>query len=608
MYATRHSEIPFAAGVFFGNIFLLAEAPFCCPAFYVFCARLYGYRDDEFANPVSHKKLTPEERRQAMAKKGERVLGTLGGIYAGKLFRDRIVAQNLGELPTSVEILIRAAIALVLALLITYLFKVTGDELRTTFIPGTEYLSATYEQVEELLNEEGRARSNQGIEEAEGSGEAFAAHPLSDIEPSPLFKTFRAMAFESGEVMARALAIGYNAYGYDPHHPESFGPDDGEGLPTSASLLVRGKTEARISDNAQYREMLAGIGVAERPRRVLDHLVKSSGLENSLDWEIYTIPGPSDLDIFSTASGKLFITEQFVRGASTDEALAAIIAHEMGHVIRGHRTLSVTPSAKATEYVVNEWKHMLRQVKNPYVSDTCKRLAEILDRADQPSKAWRSIAPYLMSKVSSGWGMVLLAEWQMSRPFHWTEMRDADRVALKILSDAGIKMGHYQVWLDIRQISPLFSKEEFLRPFAGEMPTGATLLDKIYQIGPKRRARQLDDLPLVEKTHPSYSGRGKVIRKRLREVAKIAQLEELRKQELAAREQNTDVQPWWDIPAFILRPLPARWQDSLRALFGLPVLPNMLYDATSSTSPEQVRTEVADLLRQRAGGQTAPAN
>jgi hypothetical protein len=523
-----------------------------------------------------------------------------------------------------------------------------ADERRIPFLPGSTHLRASYAEMEQLLlgdedegddddDEDGddyddvreedagrstkssargdypRHRSIGGKAEDDDDDELVMANSFvtssnmaaltlgvggegASTQPDERFIRLRTMAIKAGDATARVLCGVLKPEGYVDSALPSYGVDDGRELPTGSPLSLRGMTPVRSTTTVQYREYLSQTGSVERPRRLLEQLLTSSGLMNALAWDIYTIPDVNNLDIYSTASGKIFISEAMIRSMPTDEALAAVIAHEVGHVVAGHRAARVSSLWRHLEPSAMKVRSRLRRVRASALRPVAQRMVAVLDRLEQdPPTYWRVLTPTLLEKLSSV-ALFHQTMWQKNIPYHWTEMYQADRIALKLLSDAGIRMGHYQIWFNLRQHSPLHHVEEFKQPLAGAQPETDDVFDRLRLRPVLLALDRARPAPLVEKSHPSYTGRRKAIKRRLREVARIAELEEDYKSVVAARERSTQLpSPWWAVPFDVLSlVLPGTWNDSLRQFVGVPVPPRPI---RVETLPSVDRTAETDRLK-----------
>lgn len=75
-----------------------------------------------------------------------------------------------------------------------------------------------------------------------------------------------------------------------------------------------------------------------RVRRVLDRLlpfVSHEGGLQDVDWEVHVIEGPEQ-NAFVIPGGKIFVFTGILPLVRDDDGLAAVLAHEISHVVAHH--------------------------------------------------------------------------------------------------------------------------------------------------------------------------------------------------------------------------------------------------------------------------------
>jgi len=97
---------------------------------------------------------------------------------------------------------------------------------------------------------------------------------------------------------------------------------------------------ARLRSLARSRKLDPDPVLAERLRRIFPRLLRAAFYERpaaaNLPWEIHACGG-CDENALAMPGGKVLVSADFVRGRSlTDDELAYLIAHEIGHVLAEH--------------------------------------------------------------------------------------------------------------------------------------------------------------------------------------------------------------------------------------------------------------------------------
>ncbi|CAA7612872.1 M48 family metallopeptidase [Magnetospirillum sp. UT-4] len=97
------------------------------------------------------------------------------------------------------------------------------------------------------------------------------------------------------------------------------------------------RAETPLTANAAWRE---------RARAVADRVLRAAGQQPSA-WEV-AVFRKDDANAFALPARKIGIHEGMMRLAATDAELAAVIGHEVGHVLEGHAAERIS-TAMATE-------------------------------------------------------------------------------------------------------------------------------------------------------------------------------------------------------------------------------------------------------------------
>src|SRR6185295_8351023 len=76
---------------------------------------------------------------------------------------------------------------------------------------------------------------------------------------------------------------------------------------------------------------------AERVRQVGDSIIaRSSAAKTPYKYSFYLLADPRTVNAFALPGGQIFITEALVGLLNSDDELAAVLGHEVGHVLARH--------------------------------------------------------------------------------------------------------------------------------------------------------------------------------------------------------------------------------------------------------------------------------
>jgi predicted Zn-dependent protease len=105
-----------------------------------------------------------------------------------------------------------------------------------------------------------------------------------------------------------------------------------------AQLGVAAFQQLRQSEAQQGRLLTEREAPAEHAvvRRVTDKVIGASGLVSTYRWEYMLINAPETVNAAAIAGGRIIIYTGILPVAQTDGGLAAIIGHEVGHVMAHH--------------------------------------------------------------------------------------------------------------------------------------------------------------------------------------------------------------------------------------------------------------------------------
>ena len=116
-----------------------------------------------------------------------------------------------------------------------------------------------------------------------------------------------------------------------------------------------------------------------------------------------------EINAFAAPGGLIFVTTGMIRLCKTEDALAAVLAHEISHVVG---------------------KHGLKAIKNSRLTDAFTIMA---------SEATRSYAPAELSKLTTAFGESItdITATMMRSGYSRSQEREADRGAVTILTRVG---------------------------------------------------------------------------------------------------------------------------------------------------------------------------
>lgn len=82
---------------------------------------------------------------------------------------------------------------------------------------------------------------------------------------------------------------------------------------------------------------------ARLANRVMDRLKPVSGM-NDVEWELFVIDDPGNANAFVLPCGKVFVFSGLFRHARSEDALAAVLGHEIAHNLAGHAAEQMSAS------------------------------------------------------------------------------------------------------------------------------------------------------------------------------------------------------------------------------------------------------------------------
>jgi hypothetical protein len=94
-------------------------------------------------------------------------------------------------------------------------------------------------------------------------------------------------------------------------------------------------------------------------RDIVDNLADAAGASKA-PWNVYLLRGDSVVNAAATRGNFVFVWTGMLRTARNDGELAAVLAHEMGHVLANHT--QPTPSEEASEIMANVGGNVASQV------------------------------------------------------------------------------------------------------------------------------------------------------------------------------------------------------------------------------------------------------
>lgn len=96
-----------------------------------------------------------------------------------------------------------------------------------------------------------------------------------------------------------------------------------------------------------------------RVRDIVNKLADAAGAGDA-PWNVYVLRGDSVVNAAATRGNFVFVWTGMLRTANNDGELAAVLAHEMGHVLANHT--QPTPSEEASEIMASVGGNVARQV------------------------------------------------------------------------------------------------------------------------------------------------------------------------------------------------------------------------------------------------------
>jgi len=231
------------------------------------------------------------------------------------------------------------------------------------------------------------------------------------------------------------------------------------------SLYQKFQAENRLLKSTDSAEAARTV---ENIRKVTDNIIDASGYRNKAKWEVFVVRS-KEANAFVLPNGKIFVFTGILPVAANDAGLAAVIGHEISHVVAGHLSERMG-------------QLMLANIG-----------MQILDKALEKNKNKHA------AEVSSVLGIGI--QYGILLPFSRSHELEADRIGMLFMAKAGYDPTEaVKVWVRMDQRGAAGPWE-----FLSTHPSNQTRQAKLKEFEPEARQIYLDKTALAKVDLPSTS-------------------------------------------------------------------------------------------------------